>query len=119
MRADAVAYVLEDKNSDKYTANNSKINVSALKRLAQQGEIYIGYCGGETGTETEQTTSTSASWISHFTGVWGSKHGIKTNDDSKNMYYKTYMLEYAEKGLNSSIAFDWDQYLDVNIKETY
>lgn len=117
MRADAVAYVLEDKNSDKYTANNSKTNVSALKRLAQQGGIYIGYCGGETGTETEQTTSTSASWTSHFTGVWGSKHGIKTNDDSKNMDYKTYMLEYAEKGLNSSIAFDWDQYLDVNIKE--
>lgn len=117
MRADAVAYVLEDKNSDKYAANNSKTNVSALKRLAQQGGIYIGYCGGETGTETEQTTSTSASWASHFTGVWGSKHGIKTNDDSKNMDYKTYMLEYAEKGLNSSIAFDWDQYLDVNIKE--
>lgn len=119
MRADAVPYVLDDENSDKYPANNSKTDVSALKRLAQQGGIYIGYCGGETGTETEQTTSTSASWTSHFTGVWGSKHGIKTNDDSKNMYYKTYMLEYAEKGLNSSIAFDWDQYLDVNIKETY
>lgn len=117
MRADAVAYVLEDQNFNPYPAYNSKTDVSAIKRLTQQGGIYLGYCGGETGTDTEQTTSTSASWTSHFTGVWGSKHGIKTNDDVKNMNYKTYMLEYAEKGLASSIAFDWDQYFDVNLKE--
>lgn len=110
MRADALPYVLAD-------AYNSVTNVSAVKRLQQSGGLYIAYCGGETGTETEQTTSTSASWTSHFTGVWGAKHGIKTNDDSKNMDYKTFMLEYAEKGLNSSLAFDWDQYLDVNLKE--
>lgn len=110
MRADALPYVLTD-------AYNSVTNVSAVKRLQQSGGLYIAYCGGETGTETEQTTSTSASWTSHFTGVWGAKHGIKTNDDSKNMDYKTFMLEYAEKGLNSSLAFDWDQYLDVNLKE--
>lgn len=110
MRADALPYVLAD-------AYNSVTNVSTVKRLQQSGGLYIAYCGGETGTETEQTTSTSASWTSHFTGVWGAKHGIKTNDDSKNMDYKTFMLEYAEKGLNSSLAFDWDQYLDVNLKE--
>lgn len=110
MRADALPYVLTD-------AYNSVTNVSAVKRLQQSGGLYIAYCGGETGTETEQTTSTSASWTSHFTGVWGAKHGIKTNDDSKNIDYKTFMLEYAEKGLNSSLAFDWDQYLDVNLKE--
>lgn len=110
MRTDALPYVLAD-------AYNSVTNVSAVKRLQQSGGLYIAYCGGETGTETEQTTSTSASWTSHFTGVWGVKHGIKTNDDSKNMDYKTFMLEYAEKGLNSSLAFDWDQYLDVNLKE--
>lgn len=27
------------------------------------------------------------------------------------------MLEYAEKGLNTALAFDWDQYFDVNLKE--
>lgn len=117
MRADALPYVLIDENNSDSVAYNSQTDVSAFKRLQQSGGIYLAYCGGETGTETEQTTSTSASWTSHFTGVWGSKHGIKTNDDSKTMDYKTYMLEYAEKGLNSSIAFDWDQYLDVNIKE--
>lgn len=117
MRADALLYVLADENSSSFPANNSKTKVSAIDRLRQSGGIYLAYCGGETGTETEQTTSTSASWTSHFTGVWGSKHGIKTNDDSKNPDYKSYMLEYAEKGLNSSLAFDWDQLLDVNYKE--
>ncbi len=110
MRADALPYVLDN-------ANNSKTGVSGIAELQKKGGIYLAYCGGETGTDTEQTTSTSASWTSHFTGVWGSKHGIKTNDDSKNMDYKTFMLEYAEKGLNSSLAFDWDQYFDVNVKE--
>lgn len=109
-RADALPYVLGD-------ANNSKTGVSGIARLLAQGGIYLAYCGGETGTDTEQTTSTSASWTSHFTGVWGAKHGIKTNDDSKNMQYKTFMLEYAEKGLNTALAFDWDQYIDVNLKE--
>lgn len=117
MRADALPYVLTDKNNADSVAYNSVTNVSAFKRMQQTGGIYLAYCGGETGTDTEQTTSTSASWTSHFTGVWGSKHGIKTNDDSKNMDYKTFMLEYAEKGLHSSLAFDWDQYLDVNVKE--
>lgn len=117
MRADALPYVLADENSSSFPANNSKTKVSAIDRLRQSGGIYLAYCGGETGTDTEQTTSTSASWTSHFTGVWGNKHGIKTNDDSKNLDYKTYMLEYAEKGLNSSLAFDWDQLLDVNYKE--
>ena len=117
MRADALPYILNDENNMESVAYNSAANVSSIKRLQQSGGLYLAYCGGEAGTETEQTTSTSASWTSHFTGVWGSKHGIKTNDDSKNMEYKTFMLEFAEKGLNTDIAFDWDQYLDLNLKE--
>ena len=110
MRADALAYILNN-------ANNEKTGISGIAKIKTQGGLYLAYCGGESGTSTEQTTSTSASWTSHFTGVWGEMHGIKTNDDSKNMQYKTFMLEYAEKGLHSCIAFDWDQYLDVNLKE--
>ncbi|MDO4363352.1 MAG: alkaline phosphatase family protein [Clostridia bacterium] len=116
MRAEALSYILNDDNG-KTTANNSVTNVGAFNRIKYMGGIYLAYCGGETGTDSEQTTSTAASWTTHFTGVWGNKHGIKTNDDSKNMDYKTFMLEYAEKGLNSALAFDWDQYLDVNVKE--
>ena len=116
MRADAVAQLLT--NTNEFDGSKSAtLNSSGINTVAQQGGVYLAYCGGEKGTETEQTTSTSASWTSEFTGVWGVSHGIKTNDDSKNMKYKTFMLEYAEKGLNTAVAFDWDQYFDVNIKE--
>ncbi|MGN0521220.1 MAG: alkaline phosphatase family protein [Eubacterium sp.] len=110
MRADALPYVLDN-------ASNSKTGVSGIAELQKEGGIYLAYCGGEAGTDTEQSTSTSACWTSHFTGVWGNKHGIITNDDSKNLQYKTFMLEYAQKGLNTSIAFDWDPYFDVNLRE--
>ena len=116
MRADALPYVLNVETAGS-SAYNSKTNVSAIGRVASQGGIYLAYCGGETGSPTQQTTSTSASWTSHFTGVWGSEHGIKTNDDKKNMKHKTFMLEYAEKGLNTTVAFDWDQFFDVNLAE--
>lgn len=117
MRADALPYVLQDFNQDEPAVTHSKTGVSGIAELQKAGGVYLAYCGGETGTKTEQTTSTSASWISHFTGVWGVQHGVKTNDDSKNTTYKTFMLEYAEKGLSSSLAFDWDQCFDVNMKE--
>lgn len=110
MRADALPYVLED-------AENSRTDVSAIAELQKRGGLYLSYCGGEKGTETEETTSTSASWTSQFTGAWGVKHGIKTNNDVKNLEHKTFILEYAERGLNTCLAFDWGQYFDLNLKE--
>ncbi|HIW86368.1 MAG TPA: alkaline phosphatase family protein [Candidatus Eubacterium faecipullorum] len=115
MRADALPFVLQDKHSPQ-PAGNAETGAGGISQLVKDGAVYLAYCGGETGTETEQTTSTSACWTSHFTGVWGNKHGIITNDDSKNLTYKTFMLEYAEKGLRTSLAFDWDPYFDVNLK---
>lgn len=116
MRPDAVAQLLT--NTNEFNGNQSTtLKCSGIQTVAEQGGIYMAYCGGEIGTDTEQTTSTSASWTAEFTGVWGNSNGIKTNDDSKNLVHKTFMLEYAEKGLNTAIAFDWDQYFDVNIKE--
>lgn len=116
MRADALPYVVQNTGSDS-TAYNDKTGVGAISEIAKQGGLYLAYCGGEAGTKTQQTTSTSACWTSHFTGVWGNKHGIITNDDTKNLQYKTFMLEYAQKGLNTAIAFDWDPYFDVNLRE--
>ena len=109
-RADALSYILGDEN-------NAETNVSGISELQKTGGLYLAYCGGEKGTDSEQSTSTAPGWTSHFTGVWGTEHGIKTNDDSKNLKYKTFMLEYAEAGLHTSVAFDWDQYFDVNMKE--
>lgn len=115
MRADVLPYVLQDENSS-IAAYNSKSGTGGISELAKNGAVYLAYCGGES-KETEQQTSTSACWTSHFTGVWGNKHGIITNDDQKNLQYKTFMLEYAEKGLNTSVAFDWDPYFDVNLRQ--
>ena len=116
MRADSLPFVLQDETADTI-AYNSKACTGGISQLAKTGAVYLAYCGGETGTNTQQTTSTSACWTSHFTGVWGNKHGIITNDDQKNLQYKTFMLEYAEKGLNTFVAFDWDPYFDVNLRE--
>lgn len=117
MRADAVANVVLDENEFDTGGYNNAAIYSGINEMRKTGGVYFGYCGGEKDTGTQQTTSTSASWTSQFTGVWGDKHGVKTNDDIKNMEYKTFMLEYAEQGLQTSLAFDWDQYLDVNLKE--
>lgn len=110
MRVDVLPHLIGD-------ANNAKTNVSGIADVLKKGNIYFAYCGGEKGTETQETTSTSASWTSQLTGVWGSRHGIKTNEDTKNLLNKTYVLEYAEKGLHTSLGFAWDQCFDVNLKE--
>lgn len=70
MRIDALPYVLDG-------SGNAKTGVSGIGELTKTGGLYVAYCGGETGTDTEQTTSTSASWTSHFTGVWGSNTASK------------------------------------------
>ncbi len=115
MRADALPYIVQNEKSD-ITSYNAKTGAGAINKISKKGGLYLAYCGGES-KETEQQTSTSACWTSHFTGVWGNKHGIITNDDHKNLQYKTFMLEYAQRGLSTSLAFDWDPYFDVNLRE--
>lgn len=117
MRADAALQLFESTNVFDDTLGGGRKYASGIRTLAETGGIYLAYCGGETGTQTEQTTSTSASWTSQFTGAWGTAHGIRTNDDAKTMRKKTFMLEYAERGLHTSLAFDWDPYFDINLKE--
>lgn len=116
-RADAISNVLFDENSFDTNGYNYAAEKSGLNELVKTGGIYLAYCGGEKGSETEQSTSTSASWTSQFTGVWNNKNGVKENDDVKNMEYKTFMLQYAEKGLKTSLAFDWGDYFDINLRE--
>lgn len=117
MRADALTNVFFDESDFQVNGYNREAVLSGLNDARKKGGAYIAYCGGEKGTDTQQSTSTSASWTSQLTGVWGTKHGIKENDNSKNLDYKTIMLQYAEKGLQTSFAFDWDPIFDVNFKE--
>lgn len=116
MIADALANIFLDENAFETNGYNTTAQYSGINEVKKEGGLYLAYCGGEKGKSSEQSTSTSASWTSEFTGVWGEKHGIKENDDIKNMEYKTFMLQYAEKGLQTSIAFEWDQYLDLNLR---
>lgn len=115
-RADALTNIFYDENNFETNGYNAASPYSGLRTAAKDGGVYLAYCGGEKKQENEQSTSTSASWTSQFTGVWGEKHGIRENEDTKNLDYKTFMLSYAEKGLKTSIAFDWGQYFDVNLK---
>lgn len=116
MRADALTNVLHDENEFETNGYNAAPQYSGIAATAKTGAAYLAYCGGEKGKDNQQSTSTSASWTSQFTGVWGEKHGVRENEDTKNLYYKTFMLSYAEKGLKTSIAFDWGQYFDTNLK---
>lgn len=115
-RADAIANVAFDKASFDTNGYNHTPEFSGINLAKKSGGLYMAYCGGEKGKDTEQTTSTCSGWTTGLTGVWGSSHGVKTNDDIKNMDYKTIFLKYAELGLSTSLAFDWGQYFDLTLK---
>lgn len=116
MRADTAARILCGKNEFDLNLGSLNARYSGINRLRRLGGLYLGYCGGEVGKSSEQTTSTSANWTSQFTGVWGDESGIFTNEDTKNMAHKTFILEYALKGFHTSLNFDWDYYFDVNLR---
>ena len=116
MRADMTAKLIYEGNEFDNTLPSLNTVYSGINTVRKDGGLYLAYCGGETGTGTEQTTSTSAGWTAQFTGVWGNKNSIKTNNDSKNMRYLTFLLEYAKKGLAVSLNFDWDPFFDDNLK---
>ena len=116
MRADMAARLLRGRNEFDPELCSLNARFSGINSVAQKGGLYLAYCGGEVGKSSEQTTSTSANWTSQFTGVWGDEGGIFTNEDTKNMKYKTFILEYAIKGLHTSLNFDWDYYFDVNLR---
>lgn len=116
MRADTAQKILEMKNAFDPSAESFTNTYGGLNEIAKKGGIYLAYCGGYTDTLYQQSTSTSAGWTSQFTGTWGLNNGIKDNEDSKKLDYKTFALKYAEKGLSSSINFDWAPLFNINFK---
>lgn len=51
-----------------------------LDELIGNGAVtYDAYAGGETGTETQQATSSGPGWSSILTGVWVDKHNVSDN----------------------------------------
>ena len=88
-----------------------KAEYSGINELSELGGLYLAYCGGDS-KATKQATSTSPGWTTHLTGVWNDKHGVNDNGIMKNIEYKSILLQYAEKGLNTTLAFDWGDLFD-------
>lgn len=116
MRADTAQKILEMKNAFNPSLANASNTFGGINEIEKRGGIYLAYCGGYTDTLYQQSTSTSAGWTSQFTGKWGLNNGIKENDDTKKLSAKTFILEYAEKGLKTSINFDWTPLFSINLK---
>lgn len=116
MRADMAAMLVTQRNA--YDKNIASVGTryGGISTVAKDGGLYLAYCGGEAACANQQSTSTSAGWTAQLTGVWGTKNGIKENHHSKNLNCKTFVLEYAEKGLATSINFDWTPFFDDNLK---
>lgn len=115
-RADAMANLIHDSNASNAAGNNYEIANSGIRKLKEQGGLYLAFAGGEKDKDSAQTTSTCSGWTSALTGGWNTLHGVKTNDDIKNAAAETIMMQYAKKGLNTSLGFDWGQYFDTTLQ---
>ena len=116
MRADTAAKIVGAVNAYDPESVGAGVTYGGIHNVAKSGGLYLAYCGGETDTDTQQSTSTSAGWTAQMTGVWGKFNGIKENNDTKNMKYKTFPLEYAEKGLSACVTFDWTPFFNDNLR---
>ncbi len=69
--------------------------------------IAKAYCGGKSGTVTEQKTSSGPSWTTILTGVWLNEHSVKNNDTvnkskAKSIFQR--IKEYDSKLETASIS---------------
>lgn len=116
LRADAALKIVKSENIYDKTLSHIPITRSGISQIAASGGLYLSFCGGFADKPNRQSTSTSAGWTSQFTGVWGIDNGIKENNHTKNMKYKTFFLEYAQKGLAASVNFDWTPFFRDNLR---
>lgn len=106
--------VLDKDGNDIYSGDNPKAKFSAINHIVDDlgGKMYLAYAGGDV-KENFQAPSTAPGWASISTGSWGTKNGVLNNpnpegtENIKNLDKKTFMLEYAEKGLNTIFMASW------------
>lgn len=122
-RADGLINLIKDDNSDTNGCNESS-PISGVNKLDSTGGVYLAYCGGEKGKDSQQATSTAPGWASMLTGGWNTEHGVKNNktdknDYQKNMEYKTIMLKYSETyGLKTLFTAQWgEHFTNTYVKE--
>ena len=131
-RADSLANIFPAKvirfGKDIVSGHYSKPACSGCHALLDMGgAVYLAYCGGETGTSTEQETSTVGGWSSLLTGKWAVNNGIylpksasakeKANHVSKiSLDSPTLLRRFAEKHKdNTAFIAQWP----VHFTETY
>ncbi len=79
---------------------------SAILRVAEQGSLMLGYCGGvQYPAKNTQDTSTAPGWCSMLTGVWADEHGVTGNGMPKSNDHLTLLTTAVEDGTIDSSAF--------------
>lgn len=107
----------DSKDNDLSGAGSSNPIFSGINKLNATGGVYQAYAGGEKGKETQQHPSTAPGWTALTTGVWGIKNGVTDNGMYKNLDYKTFMLDYAEKENYSSVfTASWGEHFEKTYK---
>lgn len=104
MRADALLNI----NTQETSA------VFSMEELG--GGIYLMYCGGDFGTDSEQNTSTAPGWASALTGVWANQHGVYDNYDMLNDATRTFLTRLVKNGKadNASFSASWGGHIDIS-----
>lgn len=115
-RADLLYNILPDTSGVAKNVDNAASEYSGIALAKSTGGLYHAYAGGETGKESEQSTSTSAGWTSELTGYLHNTHGVKENDNTMNENVNSIMKGGALLGLNTSLIFNWSTYFDLNLR---
>lgn len=78
----------------------------AILRVAEQGSLMLGYCGGVPyPAKNTQDTSTAPGWCTMLTGVWADVHGVTGNGMPKSNDHLTLLTTAVEDGTVDSSAF--------------
>lgn len=85
--------------------NLKDLEDSAVNHIAAQGGLYMSYAGGPNKCLNLQATSTCPGWASVLTGVWATKHKVKSNGLPLSAKTRTVLTSLAENGKADSSAF--------------
>lgn len=92
-------------------------HASAIRMLAEEGEVAVGYCGGvQYPRINTQATSTAPGWCTMLTGVWADVHGVTDNDIPKSNDHLTLLTTAVEDGTidNSAFYVSWGGHFSGN-----
>jgi predicted AlkP superfamily pyrophosphatase or phosphodiesterase len=81
---------------------------SAVKQIAAAGTLLLGRTGGA--NIGDQPTDTAPGWAVMWTGMWGDKNGIRTNNCKLNEGVDTIFYTLHKNAKNVSFSYSWRPY---------